>query len=375
MAGFRNANVYVEGKGIIKTNISFENGIISSFDYKDDLDLLPDNLIVIPGFIDEHIHGANGSDTMYATRKDLENIASSLTQDGVTSFYPTTMSMPLSDVKKALSCISSNLDVKGSRINGVNVEGPFISTKYCGAQDPKNIIKATKESIDDLVKTSNNLIKIMTIAYEENGAEIVKCLLDNNIVVSLGHSDCKADLAEEAFNLGANTLTHTYNAMRGIHHRDIGLLGQGLLDDRVYAELICDLHHVSAKAIQLLYRLKGKEKICLITDSMEARFLENGKYSLGGQEVFVKDGVATLASGVLAGSVLRMNEAVRNIKQVLNISLCEAIDMATTNVAKHMKIDNVTGSIKIGKYADLAVVDKDLNVYMTIVNGKVVYKK
>ena len=147
------------------------------------------------------------------------------------------------------------------------------------------------------------------------------------------------------------------------------------MDDRVYAELICDLHHVSAKAIQLLYRLKGKDKICLITDSMEARFLENGKYALGGQDVFVKDGVATLASGVLAGSVLRMNEAVRNIKNVLNISLTDAIDMATINVARHMKIDNITGSIKLGNNADFAVVDKDLNVYMTIVNGQIVYKK
>ena len=375
MAGFRNANVYVEGKGIIKTSIQFVDGKITSFDDDEKLDSLPENLIVVPGFIDEHIHGANGSDTMYATRKDLENIASSLTQDGVTSFYPTTMSMSLADVKKALICIASNLDVKGASIKGINVEGPFISVKYCGAQDTKNIIKATKEDIEDLVKTSNDLIRIMTIAYEENGPEIAKCLLDHNIIVSLGHSDCKADIAEEAFNLGANTLTHTYNAMRGIHHRDIGLLGQGLMDDRVYAELICDLHHVSAKAIQLLYRLKGKDKICLITDSMEARFLENGKYALGGQDVFVKDGVATLASGVLAGSVLRMNEAVRNIKNVLKISLTDAIDMATINVARHMKIDNITGSIKLGNNADFAVVDKDLNVYMTIVNGQIVYKK
>ena len=215
----------------------------------------------------------------------------------------------------------------------------------------------------------------MTIAYEEADFDIVKFLLDNGIKPSLGHSDCSYTKAQEAIDKGAHTLTHTYNAMRGIHHRDIGLLGAGLLNDSVYTELICDLHHVSAPAIELLYRLKGKDKIVLITDSMEARFLDEGQYELGGQKVYVKNGVATLNDGTLAGSILRMNDAVKNIQKTLNISLEEAIDFATINPAKNMGVEKFKGSLDIGKDADYIVIDRNLNVIKTYIAGNLVYSK
>lgn len=375
MTGYKDTYIYIPKKGIIKGSIAFEKGKVIGYGEDSSFEKLDENYIVIPGFIEEHIHGCNGSDTMYATKKDLENISISLLQDGVTSFYPTTMSMSLDDVKRALNNIAQNKDLPGANILGINVEGPFIFKKYCGAQDPKNIIKATEENIKELIEASSNMIKIMTIAYEEADFDIVKFLLDNGIKPSLGHSDCSYTKAQEAIDKGAHTLTHTYNAMRGIHHRDIGLLGAGLLNDSVYTELICDLHHVSAPAIELLYRLKGKDKIVLITDSMEARFLDEGQYELGGQKVYVKNGVATLNDGTLAGSILRMNDAVKNIQKTLNISLEEAIDFATINPARNMGVEKFKGSLDIGKDADYIVIDRNLNVIKTYIAGNLVYSK
>ena len=375
MTGYKDTYIYIPKKGIIRGSIAFEKGKVIGYDEDSSFEKLDENYIVIPGFIEEHIHGCNGSDTMYATKKDLENISISLLQDGVTSFYPTTMSMSLDDVKRTLNNIAQNKDLPGANILGINVEGPSIYKKYCGAQDPKNIIKATEENIKELIEASSNMIKIMTIAYEEADFDIVKFLLDNGIKPSLGHSDCSYTKAQEAIDKGSHTLTHTYNAMRGIHHRDIGLLGAGLLNDSVYTELICDLHHVSAPAIELLYRLKGKDKIVLITDSMEARFLDEGQYELGGQKVYVKNGVATLNDGTLAGSILRMNDAVKNIQKTLNISLEEAIDFATINPAKNMGVEKFKGSLDIGKDADYIVIDRNLNVIKTYIAGNLVYSK
>ena len=374
MKGFKNVTIYKENVGLVKSSIQFENGKISSFEDGDDLLNLDDSLIVVPGFIDEHIHGANGSDVMFATNKDLLNIAKSIAMDGVTSFMPTTMSMDISSIKKALNVIGNYSNEEGANVIGAHVEGPFISKKYCGAQDPKNIIKSNIGILKDLIVSSNNKIKIITIAPEETNLEVMKYLKDNNILINAGHSDASAMQAVEAFENGVTCLTHTYNAMRGIHHRDIGLLGEGLIHDDIYTELIADLHHVSGEAIKFLYRNKPSKKIILITDSMEARFLPNGIYELGGQKVYVKDGTATLKSGVLAGSVLHMNEGIKNVKDVLGVSLIEAIDMATKNVANHLGLTN-KGSIAIGKDADLTIIDEDLNVYMTIVNGKIVYQK
>ena len=374
MKGFKNAIIYKENVGLVKSSIQFENGKISSFEDGNDLLSLDDKLIVVPGFIDEHIHGANGSDVMYATDKDLSNIAKSITKDGVTSFMPTTMSMDISSIKKALNVIGNYSNEEGANVIGAHVEGPFISKKYCGAQDPKNIIKSNIDILKDLIVSSNKKIKIITIAPEETNLEVMKYLKDNNILINAGHSDASAMQAVEAFENGVTCLTHTYNAMRGIHHRDIGLLGEGLIHDEIYTELIADLHHVSGEAIKFLYRNKPSNKIILITDSMEARFLLNGIYELGGQKVYVKDGMATLKSGVLAGSVLHMNEGIKNVKDVLGVSLIEAIDMATKNVANHLGLTN-KGSIAIGKDADLTIIDENLNVYMTIVNGKIVYQK
>lgn len=375
MFGFRNVRIYKENEGIVLGNIQIENGKIVSFEDHPDLKTLDSHIIIVPGFIDEHMHGANGNDVMDATFDSLDNIATSIAQDGVTSFLATTMTMAPKAIEKALQNIADfmKIQTKGAHVLGAHLEGPFISKTFCGAQDPSYILKPSKKQMEAYQKIAP--IKMVTFAYEENGREMLVYLLEKHICPSLGHSNATAPQAKEAFESGVNCATHTFNAMRGIHHRDVGVVGEALLHDNVYTELICDFHHVSKDAIKLLYQNKGKDKIILITDSMEARFLKNGHYTLGGQDVLVKDGVATLTNGVLAGSVLRMNEAIRNIYQTLPIRLEDAIDMASKNPAKHLGIYDHVGSLQIGKDADFVLIDDKLNVYATYAKGQKIYER
>ena len=377
MFGFRNANIYIEGKGIIKSSIQIENGKIKSFEDDVSLKELPDNLIIVPGFIDEHMHGANGSDAMYPHEKDIFNISRSITQDGVTSFLATTMTMPEEEIIESLKNIAKCMDLKnnGANILGIHLEGPFISKMYSGAQAKEAIKSPDVELMNKFYEASNHKIRIVTFAYEENGRDLLRYLINNKIVASMGHTNCSANIAIEGIKNGISCSTHTFNAMKGIHHRDIGTVGAAMISNDVYCEIICDLHHVSEDAIKLLYLTKGLEKIILITDSMEARFLSDGQYKLGGQDVFVSNGKALLKNGTLAGSILHMNDAIRNIKNILNLKLEDAIDLATKNPAKNLKIYDKKGSINIGKDADLAIVDRDLNIYKTFVNGIEVYSK
>lgn len=375
MFGFKNSNVYVEGKGIIKTNLQIEENKFSSFDYLDNLEELDDKYIIVPGFIDEHIHGSNNSDAMDATKDALDNISSSIIKEGVTSFLATTMTMSNDKILSSLENIANYNSINGANLLGIHLEGPFISPSFSGAQNKDEIIKPTKETILNYINKSNNKIKIMTIAPENCDNEIYQILKDNNIVISAGHTNATSKDIKNGIQHGLSLTTHTYNAMKGLHHREIGTVGAALLYDELACELICDLHHVSEEAIQLLYKNKPKDKLILITDSMEAKFLEDGNYSLGGQPVIVKNGTARLENDTLAGSILHMNEAIRKLKNVCNLTLEEAIDKATINPAKNLKIDNIKGSINIGKDADFVIIDKDLNIYRTYVNGKLVYKK
>ena len=379
--GYKNSLIYVEGKGIVKTNLSIKDGMIDNIG--DDMDTagfeeLKDNQILVPGFVDEHIHGAGGSDAMNGTQKDLETIAKFQAMDGTTTFNFTTMTMEKGVIIKALSAINEYLakgHKEGARAVGVHLEGPFISTAFCGAQNPGDILPLNVKDLDDFIAASGDHIKIATVCYKKGNEAFAKEMLKHGIAPSLGHSDDTAEEAFDAVRNGFSISTHTYNAQKGLHHRDVGTLGAMMLSDNVSCELIADLHHVSANAIRILYRMKGKDKIALITDSMEAKGLPDGMYQLGGQPVVVRDGTARLENGVLAGSILHLNEGIRNVKNVLGISLEDAIDMATINPARNLKMEKEIGSIKEGKKADFAIIDKDVNVYKTIRDGEVVYSK
>ena len=374
MLGFKNTYIYVEGQGIVKTSLKIENGKFVSFNQEDNFIELEDKYIIVPGFIDQHIHGANGNDAMDATSKAIHNIASSLVKDGVTSFLATTMTMDEEHINNALVNIA-NYKASDNEANllGIHLEGPFISPKYCGAQDPSKIIKATPSLIKKYQELANNKIKIITLAPEEN-EDIYEVMKELNIIASAGHTNATCEDIKNAIDKGLSMTTHTYNAMKGIHHREIGTVGAALLYDELACEVICDLHHVSKDAIRLLNKSKPKDKLILITDSMEARFLKDGMYKLGGQDVKVENGTARLLDGTLAGSILHMNDAIKNFQNVCKTPLEEAIDKATINPAKNLKIDAYKGSIALNKDADFVIIDKELNVYSTFVNGKLVYR-
>ncbi len=380
--GFKQVNVYVEGQGIVKKTIDVENGKIVriSDDVPADNDYikLDDNKIVVPGFIDKHIHGANNSDGMYPTLKDARNISKTIASEGVTSYLITTMTQTIANIDAALKNAKEFIELDehcGAKAIGIHLEGPFISKKYKGAQVESCIIPCDVETFKHFQNVSGNHIKEVTLAYEENGKELVNYLRDNKIVASLGHTDATCEQSLEAVKEGATSFTHTYNAMKALHHREAGTVGAALLANEASCEMICDLIHLSKYAIQVLYKAKGKDKLCAITDGIEAKHLPDGQYQLGGQPVYVKNKEARLIDGTLAGSTLLMNDAVRNIRDVLNISLEDAVDMASKNPAINLGIYENKGSIREGKDADFAVIDNNLNVYMTISEGHIVFQK
>jgi len=382
MNGLLNVNAYIYGEGIKKVNIGFNDGKIC-FIGNDKNNIkpicdIPTDAIVVPGFIDEHIHGAGGYDVMDATINALDNISLYLAKEGTTSFLATTMTQSHSKLLNALYTIKEyikNNNTFGSRLIGAHLEGPFISAKHIGAQPLEYIQKPFIEGFKVYNLASGNNIKIVTLApEEENGLSLVKCLKNEKVVASIGHSDAKYVDVENAIKAGAKSIAHTFNAQTGFHHREIGVVGSALLFDELNCEIICDCIHVSIPALKLIFKNKPKDKITLITDSMRAKGLPYSESELGGQKVFIKDGKATLADGTLAGSILRMNVAIKNIIEKCDIPFTDAIDCATANPAKNIGIFDKYGSISLGKFADFTVLDKNFNVLLTIVGGNIVFK-
>ena len=381
LKGFEQVNVYVEEIGIVKKTIKIENGKIAKIcDCKDvsGFEKLADNLIVVPGFIDEHIHGSAKADNMDGTMDAARTISKTIASEGVTSFLMTTMTEPEDHIEKAMinakNFINAN-EYIGAKAIGLHLEGPFVSVKHKGAQPEESIRKPSVEIFKHYQELSGNNIKEITFAYEEDGKVLANYLRDTGVVASIGHTDATCDQTLEAIKEGVTCATHVYNAMKPLHHREAGTVGACLLSDDIYCELICDLIHICPNAIRLLYKCKGKEKIILITDAMRAKHMPDGEYTLGGQPVFVKNGAARLADGTLAGSILQMNVALKNMQSVLNTSLEDTIDFATKNPAKNLGIFDKKGSIKEGKDADFAIIDKDFNVYMAVSEGHIIYKK
>ena len=383
MKGFVNCNVYIEEKGIQKCSVGFEDGKIAYIGNDpsgiEPLMELSEEQVVVPGFIDEHIHGAGGSDAMDGTQKDLAIIAETIAQEGTTTFLATTMTQSKENILKAMRAVKDYRAAngeKGARIAGVHLEGPFISAAHKGAQPLEYVAAPSAEVFDEYNEASGNCIKIITLAPEEKGAlDFIRHLVNKGITVSIGHSGATCAQVCAAMQAGATNVTHTYNAQSALHHREIGVVGSALLYDELYCELISDTIHVSVPAIKLLVKNKPKNKITLITDAMRAKGMPDGESELGGQKVFVKNGEARLADGTLAGSVLKMNVAVKNMVQKVGVSVTDAVDFATINPARVIGADKIKGSIALGKHADFAVLDDDFNVIMTIRAGRIIYKR
>ena len=382
MKGFKNANVYVYNQGIIKTNLGIENGKIAYIgnDEKVITEILPynENQVIVPAFIDQHVHGAGGADAMDGNIEALKTIANSLASEGTASFLATTMTQSKENILKAMRAVKeyreSYFDF-GAEILGIHLEGPFISEKHVGAQPLDFVAKPDKKVFDEYNVASGKAIKIVSLAPEVEGAdELISHLDKSGVIASVGHSDAGFKDIEKAINKGLKNVTHTYNAQRGLHHRDIGTVGSAMYFDNLNAEAICDLIHLSAPAIKLLIKNKPHDKFTLITDSMRAKHLGEGLSELGGQKVIVKNGEARLENGALAGSILKMNDAIKNLVLKLDVPFTSAIDYATINPAKNLNLFDSIGSIEVGKKANLTILDGEFNVHLTIRDGNIIYK-
>lgn len=378
--GFNQVNVYLPEQGIVKKTILVEKGKVTSLkdENVDGLLNLPSDLIVVPGFIDKHIHGASNEDGMYPNQLAIKTIANVIASEGVSAFLVTTMTQSKEKIEAALKNIKEYIAAKhqtGATAIGIHLEGPFICKKYKGAQVEEYIVPCDVATFKHYQEISGNNIKQVTLAYEENGKDLVHYLKETGVVASIGHSDASSDATLEGIKEGITSATHTYNAMKPLHHREIGTVGAVLLSDEIYSEVIADLVHVSPNALKLLLKCKGKEKIVAITDGIEAKHLSDGIYHLGGQEVIVKNSEARLHDGTLAGSTLKMNIALRNLQEVMGLSFTETIDLATINPAINLNISQKKGSIAIGKDADFTVIDKNYEVYYTVANGNIIYQK
>ena len=380
MKCFKNATVYVEGKGLQKRNVYFEERIekITRFSGKKAEEIvLPEDAIVLPGFIDQHIHGAGGADAMDGTVNDLAVIAETLAKEGTTGFLATTMTQSKENILQALEAVKEyRLEKRtGARLLGVHLEGPFISAKHKGAQPLEYIVDPNIKTFQEYNEASGNAIKIVTLAPElETAKPLIEYLKEEGIVSSIGHTDAGYENVVEAVKAGASNVTHTYNAQKGLHHREIGVVGSAMLLDELQCEMIADTIHVSVPAMRLMVKNKAKDKLTLITDAMRAKGLPDGESELGGQKVYVKEGEARLEDGTLAGSVLQMNRAIQNMVEKVGVPYTQAVDYATINPAKTLKIEKECGSINVGKRADFAVLNANFDVILTVIGGNIIYK-
>lgn len=387
--------ILLKGMQIYSEDLKFDNGYIKVKDQKiidfglveeikqeDQFEVveIPSCFKAVPGYIDVHIHGVNGADVMDATHEALDLMVATLPREGTTSFLATTMTQDATEIEKALDNVGTYMDRQQepgkAEILGIHLEGPFVNAKRAGAQPLKHIVDPNLEVFKKWQTLSKETIKLVTMAPEQSGGlEMVRYLKNNGFIASIGHSDATYDEVIEAIEAGVNHVTHLFNQMRGLHHREPGVVGAAFLRDELKAEIITDGIHVRPEMVKLAYNQKGSKGIILITDSMRAKCLKNGHYDLGGQDVTVQDEKAFLSDGTLAGSILKFGNAVKNMLAFTGCSLEDVIEMASVNPAKQLNIFNQKGSVAKGKDADIVILDENLDVYMTFCRGTLAYKK
>ncbi len=330
---------------------------------------------VAPGLIDMHIHGYLGKDVCDGEEESIRTISKGLLANGVTGYLPTTMTVDMKVIRKALETCRSlkeeSKDWDGSTILGCHAEGPFISESKKGAQDAKYILKPDAA----FVKEYADIIKTITLAPEtdENDfAAIREITRDTDVIISMGHTSADYETAMASVNAGVKHATHLFNAMTPMQHRAPGVVAAALNSD-VSCELIVDTFHVDVSLYNMLWRLKGR-KLCFITDCLPAGGLPEGEYTLGGAKIIYKGIVCRLEDGTVAGSILHLNKGVWNVYTNSNIPLYECVNCASLNPATTLGIDKTKGSLDIGKDADIIITDSEFNVEKTIIGGKIKYE-
>ncbi|RWZ60621.1 N-acetylglucosamine-6-phosphate deacetylase [Halobacillus fulvus] len=380
---FENVTVALDDGRLMKGSVCVEGGkisevtehIVSSADHK----INGEGYTLVPGFIDVHIHGANGHDVMDASEEAVRGMARQLPKEGTTSFLATTMTQSDESIASAVANVGHYMKRQPegeAEVLGIHLEGPFISEKKAGAQPAEHIQKPSVERFQKWQEESDGQIKLVTLAPEVEGAQdFIEEISRTGVICSLGHSDATWKEADEAVRRGARHVTHLYNQMSGLHHREPGLVGAALTNRKLNVELIVDHIHVHPEAVRLAYETMGSERTLLITDAMRAKCLPSGTYDLGGQDVIVKEGEARLADGTLAGSILTLEEAARKMKTHAGATIHELVRMTSSNAAKELGVYDRKGSIAEGKDADLVLLDDQHNVALTVCRGRIAFDK
>jgi len=333
---------------------------------------------LVPGFIDIHVHGGAGRDVMEGSREAIQAISRFLASHGTTAYMATTVTASPFSIWQTVENLGKLIEEEtgGARVLGLHLEGPFISEKKRGVHLPEFIRSPSIPTLDEIIKWSNNQIKVITMAPETpGGLEFIQHAKSKGIVVSMGHSNATFNEAKSGIEAGATNATHVFNAMRELNHREPGILGAVLGDDRVWAELIADGVHVDPSIVDLLFKLKGHRRILLITDAITAAGQPDGEYQVGPIRVRVTEGVCRNLEGQLAGSTLTQDRALQNMMQWTKVSLAEAVFMTSRNPAESVGITGHKGSIEPGLDADMVVLDDDLSVQMTFCEGRLVYRQ
>jgi len=327
---------------------------------------------IAPGLVDTHIHGLLGYDVMNNDVDGLKKMAEGLLSCGVTSFLPTTLTASIQSLDAVCETIGKHhKDISGAKIRGIFLEGPFFTEKYKGAQNPKYFSDPNIKTLDSWKTLSNGLIKKIAIAPERaDSLKFIKYAKKNGIQVALGHSDATYQEAKNAVENGASIFVHAFNGMSGFHHREPGMVGAAMSLGGVYNELICDGHHVCPQSAKILMDAAGRDRMILISDSSMAGQMPDGDYILGELSITVQDKVARIETGSLAGSVLQLNEALKNVVDWKLATPFEAVCMASINAAKSVALDNVCGKIAPGYDADFIVLNQNLELEATYLNGQ-----
>ncbi len=365
-----NAKIYdTENVRFFPGSVLFDNGIITEISDKADGDIDAHGAYLLPGLIDVHSHGRGGVDFMSASPAEIGESFKLYLKHGVTTVFPCVMTAPYDGILSAINNIkNTKTDINA---DGIHVEGPYISKKRPGCHTVSQLRPLYCDEAEKITEAIAPLKAHFTVAPELEGADMfIKTLIKHGATVGIGHSDCKFAEAMHALDLGCVSFTHTYNAMRELKHREPGTVGAAL-SRRAYAEFICDLFHVSAPVIDISYRAVGRDRFVIISDSIAAADMPDGEYYLSGMRVNVKDGKAINDDGAIAGSTTNIFDELKNLYKTTNAPFEDVVLAATANPAKQVGIYDKTGSINVGKRADMILTDKE-NVLVTVSNGKII---
>lgn len=332
--------------------------------------------ILAPGLIDLHVHGGNGVDTMDGEAGAIAGLSAFVAAHGVTGFLPTTVTAPLPEIERALKAVRRAVDgeLPGAQVLGVHLEGPFLNRWRAGAQPLNWCVDPARDALQRLLATGEGLIRMMSLAPELPGAlAAIETLTQHGIVASVGHTDATYAQAQAAFAAGARHVTHLFNAMSPLHHREPGVVGAALTTDGVMVQLIADGLHLHPATLAVVVRCKGVDEVLLITDAIAGAGLPDGEYTMGRQRVIVRNGEARTPAGNLAGSTLTLERAVANMVRLVGVPLSSSLQMASLNPARVLGLAQRKGRLAPGYDADLVCLDADFNVRLTVVGGRALH--